>query len=179
MVSSSASQAVRCALLSRAHTVGNGASSPPLQPGGFFFWIWGRQATDSGFQADALWRRRRPQKSGSPPLFELSLQIERNNAHNPNSGGRDPAPGADFNTHRVLKVPKRRRRNQRRASMPWRRSAGTTHRSNRTAPAAFPESCRGTQPPALRAARDTRRLHELQRWRRKTHLGLSQPLQSF
>jgi hypothetical protein len=30
------------------------ASSPPHQPGGFFFWIWVRQAADSGFQADAL-----------------------------------------------------------------------------------------------------------------------------
>jgi hypothetical protein len=30
------------------------ASSPSLQPGGFFFWIWVRQAADSGFQADAL-----------------------------------------------------------------------------------------------------------------------------
>jgi hypothetical protein len=30
------------------------ASSPPLQPGGFFFLIWVRQAADSGFQPDAL-----------------------------------------------------------------------------------------------------------------------------
>jgi hypothetical protein len=30
-----------------------------------------------------------------------------------------------------------------------------------------------------RAARDKRRLHEPQRWRRKTHLGLLRPLQSF
>jgi hypothetical protein len=29
-------------------------SSPPHQPGGFFFWIWVRQAADFGFQADAL-----------------------------------------------------------------------------------------------------------------------------
>jgi hypothetical protein len=26
----------------------------PLQSGGFFFWIWVRQAADSGFQADEL-----------------------------------------------------------------------------------------------------------------------------
>jgi hypothetical protein len=49
-------------------------------------------------------RRRWPQKPGSPSPFELSLQVERNNAHNPNSGGHDPAPGTDFNAHRVLKV---------------------------------------------------------------------------
>jgi hypothetical protein len=31
------------------------ASSPPLQLGGFFFWIWQlRQAVDAGFQAEAL-----------------------------------------------------------------------------------------------------------------------------
>jgi hypothetical protein len=30
------------------------ASSPQLQPGWLFFWIWVRQAVDSGFQVDAL-----------------------------------------------------------------------------------------------------------------------------
>jgi hypothetical protein len=69
-----------------------------------------------------LRRHRRPQKSGSQPLFEVSLQVERNNAHNPGLRVRDPAPVTDLNAHRVLKVPKRRRRNQRRAERQNRQS---------------------------------------------------------
>jgi hypothetical protein len=65
------------------------ASSPPLQPGGFCFWLWrARQAVDSGF---------RPEVSEAPPV-ELAAQIWRPTAaraffqgpgddtHNQNSG---------------------------------------------------------------------------------------------
>ncbi len=67
----------------------------------------------------ALRRRWRnlPRKSGGPPLFALSLKVERNIAHN-RAPGSLSCPGATtLNAHRPLKVL------QRRASMRWRRSA--------------------------------------------------------
>ena len=63
--------------------------------------------------------------------------------------------------------------------MSWCSFGGSGPGAAADSPAAFPESGWGTQSPALRAARDKRRLHELQRWRRKPRPGLSQPLQSF
>jgi len=60
-----------------------------------------RAGCSFGFGCGKLWtpafrsmrsRRRLPQKSGSPPLFELSLNVERNDAHKPNSRVSDPVP---------------------------------------------------------------------------------------
>jgi hypothetical protein len=64
-------------------------SSLPLESGGFSFLFW-----QAGLAADPLFinvlvRRRRlnlPRKSGGPPLFAPSLNVERYIAHDPNSG---------------------------------------------------------------------------------------------
>ena len=81
-------------------------SNPPTQPGGFFFGFGGySKLLTLAFGPMRLRRHRRPQKSGSQPLFELSLQVERNNAHNPGLRVRDPAPVTDLNAHCVLKAP--------------------------------------------------------------------------
>lgn len=79
------------------------ALNPPLQPGEFSFDLGCGNLPTSDFRPLRLRRRRRRQKSGSPPLFELSLQVERNNAHTELRASRS-APGMEFNARRVLKV---------------------------------------------------------------------------
>jgi hypothetical protein len=57
-------------------------------PAAFSFGFGGyRKLLTLAFRPMRLMRRhRRPQKSGGPSLFELSLQVQRDNAHNPDSG---------------------------------------------------------------------------------------------
>ena len=59
------------------------ASSPPLQLGGFFFWIWGFGKLLTLPFKFLFFRRDRPRKSGGPPLFEPSLKVQRDVAHCP------------------------------------------------------------------------------------------------
>jgi hypothetical protein len=82
-----------------------GPLSPPLRPGGFFFLATAARI-DSGFQADArLKHPRRPRKSSGPPLFELSLQVQGNNAHNA-SRSRSCPLDTDLNVRRLAKIHK-------------------------------------------------------------------------
>ena len=151
--------------------------------GGFFFFAFGwRSSLFLTFKPLVLRRRRwiRPRKSGGPPLVELSLKVQRDVAHYPPPGSRS-CPGTTASTRSALKrsqmVP--RGISVGRAHAMGMIGSHPTHPANRTLTSGLPRVSWGTQSPALRAARDKRRLHELQRWRRKTHLGLSRPLQSF
>ena len=84
-----------------------------FDPAGFSFGfgVCGKGVTVA-FRPMGLRHRRRPRKSGGPPPFELSLQVERNNAHSAFSV-HEPAPVTDPNVCRALKVHKRHRRNLR------------------------------------------------------------------
>jgi hypothetical protein len=112
--------------------------------GGFFFFAFGwRGSLFLTFKPLLLRRRRwiRPRKSGGPPLFELSLKVQRDVAHYPPPGSRS-CPGTTASTRSALKrsqmVP---RGDYRRTHMRWEWSARTP-RTPRTepSPAAFPES---------------------------------------
>jgi hypothetical protein len=71
------------------------------------------------FKAMLLSERARGRKSGSPPLFARSFKVQRNTAHNRNSGFAVLPQCHDLNAHRVRKVPAG---NQNRAPVRWRRS---------------------------------------------------------
>jgi hypothetical protein len=147
--------------------------------GGFFFFAFGwRGSLFLTFKPLLLRRRRwiRPRKSGGPPLFELSLKVQRDVAHYPPPGSRS-CPGTTASTRSALKRSQRCHAGL--ASDAHARGMIGSHPTHRTLTSGLPRVSWGTLSPALRAARDKRRLHELQRWRRKTHLGLSRPLQSF
>lgn len=58
-------------------------------------------------------RRNGPRQSGGPPLFELSFEVRRDRAHDPNSGVRDPAPVLTPQRSPRPKGPKQHQRNHR------------------------------------------------------------------
>jgi hypothetical protein len=106
-----------CAMNSRQ------TSSPPLQPGGFFFWIWRVwQAVDLALQGLAFsaapvepvaqtWRS---------PLFELSLKVQRDVAHNllPGSRAFPSGPSTRADLQRSLTVKQIRFRQRARIPKP-------------------------------------------------------------
>jgi hypothetical protein len=57
------------------------------------------------FKAMLLSESARGRKSGNPPLFAPSFKVQRNTAHNRNSGFAVLSQCDDLNAHRVRKVP--------------------------------------------------------------------------
>ena len=93
-----------------------GASAPALthrcyrsqarhfSPAGFSFAVVGRGELLLPFKAMLLSERTRGLKSGGPPLLTPSFKVQRNTAHNRNSGFAILALCDDLNAHRARKV---------------------------------------------------------------------------
>ena len=109
------------------------------------------------FKAMLLSERARGRKSGGPPLFAPFFKVQRNTAHNRNSGLAVLPQCHDLNAHRVRKVPAG---NQNRPPMRWRRSAGTSQPANPGLTSGLPRVHGGAIGLCLRAKR-TKRARQL------------------